>query len=82
MASLSSRWEVPDIDVEKEIDDFLAGYYRQAGKYIKQYIVLFHNNNQASTGRKLSIFGSPVDEKETFLSQPLITQYHRLSLFL
>ncbi len=66
----------PDINVENEMDDFLAGYYGKAGKYIKEYIVLLHDNNQANTGRKLSIFGSPVDEKETFLSQPLINQYN------
>jgi hypothetical protein len=68
----------PEINLEKEMDDFLTGYYGEAGVYIKQYIELLHNNNQANTGRKLSIFGSPADETETFLSQPLIDQYNTI----
>jgi hypothetical protein len=68
----------PEINLGKEMDDFLTGYYGEAGGYIKQYIKLLHNNNQANTGRKLSIFGSPADETETYLSQSLIDQYNTI----
>lgn len=68
----------PNMDMEKEIDDFVTGYYGEAGKYIKEYIALLHDNNQANKNRKLSIFGSPVNETETYLSQSLIDQYNTI----
>lgn len=68
----------PDIDIEKTQDEFLKTYYGAAAKYIKAYITLLHNNNQSGKNVKMSIFGSPVQDKETFLSVPLIAQYNRI----
>jgi hypothetical protein len=60
------------------MNDFLTGYYGKAAKQIKEYIDLLHDNNMAQSGYKLSIFGQPVMEKETFLSDSLITVYNSL----
>ncbi|MRH99943.1 DUF4838 domain-containing protein [Kriegella sp. EG-1] len=68
----------PDLNIDTIIDEFLTGYYKEAGPYIKQYIELLHQNNQANTDKKLSIFGSPVDETNTFLTPSLINQYNAI----
>lgn len=68
----------PNINVDEVMNDFLTGYYGKASKQIKEYIDLLHNNNMEQSGYKLSIFGSPVMEKETFLSDSLITIYNNL----
>lgn len=65
----------PHIDFEKEMNEFLEGYYGDAAEDIKAYIDLLHQNNQSGTQTKMSIFGSPVEDKETFLTQELIQQY-------
>jgi hypothetical protein len=68
----------PDVDIQKEMDEFLAGYYGAAAPDIKEYINLLHDNNQSNKGVKMSIFGSPVEDKETFLSESLIARYNEL----
>src|SRR5690606_3141765 len=68
----------PDVDIEKEKNEFIDAYYGPAADYIKQYIALLHDNNQSGKGVKMSIFGSPVQEKESFLSEDLITEYNRI----
>lgn len=65
----------PNLDFEKELDEFLNGFYGEASTEIRQYIDLTHKHNQSGGSNKMSIFGSPVDDKETFLSQDLISQY-------
>lgn len=68
----------PDTDIKKTTDEFLAAYYGPAAKHIKQYIELLHDNNQSGKGIKLSIFGSPVQDKETFLSEVLLKKYNNI----
>lgn len=68
----------PDINIDGVINDFLSGYYGRASKEIKGYINLLHDNNMEKSGGKLSIFGSPIQEKETFLSDSLIKAYNLL----
>lgn len=68
----------PDIDIQKTQDEFLKIYYGSAAEYVKQYIKLLHDNNQSGKGIKLSIFGSPSEDKETILSASLITQYNKI----
>lgn len=65
----------PNIDFQKEMDEFLHGYYGAAAPDIKTYINLLHDNNQWGKEVKMSIFGSPVQDKESFLSEALITRY-------
>lgn len=67
-----------EIDIQKESDEFLKGYYGAAAEDIKTYIHLLHDHNQSGEGVKMSIFGSPVNDKETFLSAALIAQYNAI----
>ena len=39
---------------------------------------LEYDNNQSGKGVKMSIFGSPKDDKETFLSEALIARYNAI----
>lgn len=68
----------PDIDLEKEKTEFLEAYYGKAAPEIREYIELLHNNNQSGQGVKMSIFGAPVQDKESFLSEELIARYNRI----
>ncbi|HRO44782.1 DUF4838 domain-containing protein [Agriterribacter sp.] len=68
----------PDLDIEKEKNEFIDAYYGPAAAGIKEYIRLLHDNNQSGKGVKMSIFGSPVQEKESFLSEKLIAEYNRI----
>lgn len=68
----------PDVDIEKEKNEFIDAYYGPAAPDIKEYIQLLHDNNQSGKGVKMSIFGSPVQEKESFLSENLIAGYNRI----
>ena len=68
----------PEIDIEKEKNEFINAYYGPAAAGIKEYIKLLHDNNQSGKGVKMSIFGSPVQEKESFLSEKLIAEYNRI----
>jgi hypothetical protein len=68
----------PDINLEMEMNGFLEVYYGKAAGYIKEYITLLHNNNQGFTGRKLSIFGGPIKEKDSFLTPELIEAYNSI----
>lgn len=68
----------PDIDANQEMDEFLHAYYGKAAKHVKQYVNLIHDNNHGGTGRKLSIFGAPVREKDTFLTPELIKEYNTI----
>src|SRR5690606_15363713 len=78
-AYLISRmlWD-PHVDFEKELNEFLAGFYGDAADDIRAYIDLLHQNNQSGDTTKMSIFGSPIDDQETFLSDELIHQYHSI----
>ena len=69
-------WNV-NADVNKVMDDFLAGYYGNASKMIREYIDLLHER-MSKSGEKLIIYGTPVDEKESFLSDSLITVYNKI----
>jgi hypothetical protein len=69
-------WDV-NADINKVMNDFLSGYYGNASKMIREYIDLLHNE-MAQSGEKLMIYGTPVEEKETFLSDSLITVYNKI----
>ncbi|WP_373522385.1 DUF4838 domain-containing protein [Aquiflexum sp.] len=66
----------PDVNIEEEMNGFLNAFYGKAAPYVRQYIELVHDNNQGFTGRKMSIFGSPVKEKDSFLTSELIQAYN------
>ena len=68
----------PYIDSKKTENEFLNRYYGPAAQYIKQYIHLLHDHNQTGKEIKMSIFGNPVQDKETFLTTSLIAQYNAI----
>ena len=68
----------PYIDSKKTENEFLNKYYGPAAQYIKQYIHLLHDHNQTGKEIKMSIFGNPVQDKETFLTTSLIAQYNAI----
>jgi len=67
-------WD-PYQDIEPIIEDFLTGYYGPAGKFVGEYIDLMHDELEKSKAH-LSIFGSPWDNRETFLTEELIATYY------
>jgi hypothetical protein len=69
-------WDV-NADVNNVIDDFLSGYYGNSGKIIREYIDLLQKSLDKS-GEKLSIYGTPVQEKNSFLTDSLITEYNKI----
>lgn len=69
-------WD-PYQDLEPIINDFLNGYYGAAGKYIREYIDLMHTTME-QTDAKLSIFGRPWDNRNTFLSEEMIDKYYAI----
>lgn len=69
-------WDA-NLNVNEVMDDFVDGYYGKGGKYIKEYIQLTHNRMEKDKTR-LTIFGTPVHAKESFLSDSLMTVYNTL----
>jgi hypothetical protein len=59
------------------IDDYLNGYYGDAGRYIHQYIDKMRES-LISNGFKLNIFGSPEDAKDSYLSSDMLKVYQAL----
>jgi hypothetical protein len=69
-------WD-PDCDVNKIMDDFLSGYYGAAGRLIREYIDLMHDELEKS-GKPLNIFGGPKDHVDGYLSEELIARYDEI----
>jgi hypothetical protein len=67
----------PDADDRAIIDEFLNGYYGEAGPYIRQYIDRMQESLLAS-GLKLDIFGSPEGAKDAYLSADMMKMYQSL----
>ena len=67
----------PDADDSALMDDYLLGYYGEAGPYIRQYIDKMHES-LISSGFELSIFGSPQDAKDAYLSVDMMRAYNAL----
>ncbi|WMJ24066.1 DUF4838 domain-containing protein [Paludicola sp. MB14-C6] len=66
-------WD-PYCDAEAVIQEFVDGYYKQAAPYIIDYINAMHDALEQNGG-ELSIFGSPSDYEETFLTPELFETY-------
>jgi len=69
-------WD-PYADVDLLMNDFLMGYYGQAGTYIRQYIDEMREALHKS-GARLRIFGSPNEAVTSYLTPELIGRYERL----
>jgi hypothetical protein len=69
-------WD-PDADDSALTDDFLNGYYGDAGRFIRRYIDAMRAS-LISSGFALDIFGSPEDAKDTYLSVEMMKVYKAL----
>jgi len=69
-------WD-PNADDSAIMDDYLNGYYGEAGRYIRQYIDRMRES-LLSSGFKLNIFGSPEDAKDAYLSPDMMKVYNGL----
>lgn len=67
----------PDVDVSAIIDDFLNGFYGDAGQYLRQYIERTHDALTAA-GDDLQIYGYPYDGIDSYLTPALIQEYIQL----
>ncbi len=65
------------VNVDSLINDFLWGYYGEAGKYIHDYIYLM-KSELLKSNLSLNIYGSPVDGINNYLTPDLIDKYNRL----
>jgi hypothetical protein len=69
-------WD-PDANDKTIIDDYLNGYFGAAARYIGQYIDTMRDALLKSEF-ELSIFGDPIDAKDSYLSAELMHEYKRL----
>ena len=67
----------PDADIDAIMDDFYQGYYGDAGRYVKE-IVDTMTQAVVEGGKRLDIYGYPVDAVETYLQPRLIQHYDSL----
>ncbi len=67
----------PDANVEKIINEFLNGYYGNAGKYINENFHLMHDALKKS-GEGLIIYGYPSNAKDSYLTPDLLNKYTKL----
>ncbi len=68
----------PDADENKIIDDFVNGYYGEAGIFIKEYISLIHQELQNDPGFFLFLYGDPSQGFHSFLSAEMLDKYNKL----
>ena len=64
----------PDVDIDSIMDDFYQGYYGDTGKYVRE-IVDMMENAVVDGGKRLDIYGYPVDAVDTYLQPRLMHQY-------
>jgi hypothetical protein len=69
-------WD-PNADDSVLIDEYLTGYYGEAGSFIHQYVDKMRES-LLSTGLKHNIFGSPEDAKDAYLSADMMKVYNGL----
>lgn len=67
----------PDADIDSIMDDFYQGYYGDAGRYVKE-IVDTMTQAVVEGGKRLDIYGYPVDAVETYLQPRLMQHYDSL----
>ncbi|MFO7446442.1 MAG: DUF4838 domain-containing protein [Ignavibacteriaceae bacterium] len=64
----------PDINVDSVMNDFLSGYYGEAGTFIKEYIGLM-TDALITSGAKLWIYDNPIASMKDYLSPELLKKY-------
>ncbi|OGU35770.1 MAG: hypothetical protein A2068_15025, partial [Ignavibacteria bacterium GWB2_35_6b] len=65
----------PNINVDSVMNDFLSGYYGNAGKFIRLYIDLMQSELLKSDAQ-LNIYGDPIESMNNYLSPELMDKYN------
>jgi hypothetical protein len=65
----------PNINIDSVMNDFLSCYYGKAGKFIREYIDLMHDELIKSKA-KLWIYSNPVEQMNDFLKPELMDKYN------
>ena len=68
----------PDVDPQAVIREFCEGYYGAAAQPILTYIEEVHDAMEEAGGA-LSIFGGPLDAKDSWMDEPHFTRYNALA---
>ncbi len=68
----------PDEDVNAIINDFANGYYEEAGDFVKEYIILMHQELQNDPDFFLFLYGDPSQGFHSFLSAEMLLKYNML----
>lgn len=71
-----SLWQ-PEASADTAFSDFLNGYYGPAAPFIKKYLDALARNLQSSKA-PLDIYGSPVNDRNSYLSPAFIDEYSSL----
>ncbi len=69
-------WD-PYMDIDSVTNDFLTGYYGDAGIYIKQYIEVLHDASEFY-GKNLHHKIDPLTHTDGYLSPVMMKIYHRI----
>lgn len=67
----------PNINVDSIMNDFLFGYYGNAGEHIQKYITLM-KNELVQSGYNLWIYGDPIEPMKNYLSPDLMDRYNKI----
>ena len=70
-------WD-PDVDAHAVIKEFCEGYYGAAARPILTYIEEVHDAMEAAGG-SLSIFGGPLDAKDSWMDEKHFNRYNYLA---
>ncbi len=70
-------WQ-PNLKFDDVVSEFTAGYYHEAGPYIKQYIDVIHSKIKEDKDFFLFLYGDPSQAFGSYLSPELLTSYTTL----
>jgi hypothetical protein len=68
----------PTLNIEELITEFIDGYYKESGIYVKKYIDLVHQKIQEDNDFFLFLYGDPSQAFDSFLNPGLLKQYNEL----
>lgn len=66
----------PDLDAEELINEFVNGYYEEAGSFVKKYIDTIHKEIQNNKDFFLFLYGDPAQGFDSFLSPANLKKYN------
>ncbi|MCY1723459.1 DUF4838 domain-containing protein [Prolixibacteraceae bacterium Z1-6] len=66
----------PDRDANEIINEFVNGYYKEAGVYVKMYIDAIHEEIQKDKDFFLFLYGDPAQGFQSFLSPENLKKYN------